>query len=363
MVGESFVCSAVGTGTGTVTTTTLSLSSTTDVWPASLGEPLATTNWLPAPGVPQGGAYNFTEPTLSHLTGMWNGMMAGISGRSVRVCEAYVPYAWPAAYEILPSEASPVALGVWGQTLVILTNAGPIAVTGGSPDSLDEAPVGFAQACVSDASVVSMTDGVVWASPDGLCFYGAGGAKVLTAGIMTREDWQALNPSSITGGLYEGRYVGFLGSGYTKNGSTVYGFIFDPANPSGLLFLGFNAACTYFDPYQDQLYLHNGTNLLKWDSGSALTVTFRSKEFFLSRPTRAAACAKVYASSYPSGGSAITFKLYVDGVLKHTQTVTSSDPFRLPGGYYATRYQIEVTSTVGVQAIYMADSIDELKGT
>jgi len=85
-----------------------------------LGEVLPTATWLPPPS------------DLKQLTAMWNGMMAGITGRSVRVCEAYVPYAWPVAYEILPADTEPVALETFGQNLVIATNGKPIIVTGGS---------------------------------------------------------------------------------------------------------------------------------------------------------------------------------------------------------------------------------------
>lgn len=56
----------------------------------------------------------------------------------------------------------------------------------------------------------------------------------------------------------------------------------------------------------------------------------------------------------------MTFKLYADDVLKHTQTVTSSEPFRLPGGYLSNIYSVEIVSALPVTRVSVAESIFEL---
>ena len=304
----------------------------------TLGEVLPTVTWVAPPA------------DLSHLTAMWNGMMAGITGKSVRVCEAYVPYAWPTKYEILPSDTTPIGLATFGQQLVIVTNGKPILVTGGSPDALDEQPIEFSQACVSDLSVVGMGFGVAWASPDGLAFVGSGGARLLTANVMTRAEWQALAPETIQGTMFEGRYYGR----YTVAGVTKM-FMFDPGNPNGIYFMDFGVDGIYVDLFQDSMYVLSGTDIQKWDSGSLLTTTFKSKLFVMPKPTQAFSCAQVRADSYP-----VTFSLYADGALVHTQTVTSNDPFRLPGGYLAREFQIQISGSTPIQSVYMAHSIAEL---
>lgn len=304
----------------------------------ALGEAMPSTTWLTPPA------------DLTWLTGMWNGMLAGISGRSVRFCEAYVPYAWPIAYDVLPPDYTPVALGVFGQTLVVLTNGMPTLVAGSSPDSLDQRPLDFLQACVAPLSTVSMGHGVAWASPDGLAYVGSGGARMLTEGVMTREDWQALNPASVIGCMVERRYLGF----YTVGG-VQKGFIIDPANPSGMYFLDFGADALYVDDLQDALYVLKGTSIQKWDAGAPLTATARSKLHRLPKPTQAFSCAEVRADAYP-----LTFKLYADGALKHTQAVASGAPFRLPGGYFAQDIQIEVVTSNPVQGVMLAHSMQEM---
>ena len=380
------------------------MTSTTDD-STYLGEVLPTTTWLMPPA------------NLKWLTGLWNGMMCGISGRSVRFCEAYTYYAWPIAYEILPSNAQPVALATYGQTLVMLTNGNPSIITGGTPDAMDESPLEFYQACIAPQSAVGVGHGVVWASPDGLCYVGSGGARLLTEGVMTRDDWQAINPSSIKGCFYERRYIGFYTVTVGSGAGSVYqkAFAFDFGNPNGLYFMDFGATAVYLDDLQDALFVSNNAVVQKWDAGVALTTTFRSKLFRMPKPVVGFGCAEVTAdwseigsgpnpassmvvgdsyrivetgttswtsigadngnvgtvfvknSSTASGTGTVgvaakhlVFNLYADGVLKHTQTVTDSTPFRLPSGYHAQTFQIEVSSTAPIQGVAVAHSMQEL---
>lgn len=315
----------------------------------TLGEILTTNFWFPAPGIPTGGLTSITEPTLSNLTAMWNGMMSGISGNSVRICEPYTPYAWPPTYEIIPPDSKPVGLGVFGQTMLVLTTGRPLLLQGSTPDGMDQRPLEMNQGCVAARSVVSMGTGVAWASEDGLCWFGQDGARVITNGIMLREDWQALVPSSIIGKMYEGMYLGSY-----DDGSGRKGFIIDPSG-GGIYFLDVGYSAMYFDSLKDQLYVLNGSNIGKWDAGTALTYRSRSKPFRQGSPINFAA-AVVVANAYP-----VTFRLYADGVLKHTQTVADRNPFRLPSGFRAFEYQIELEGTNPVQDAAIATSIEELK--
>ena len=313
----------------------------------TLGEVLATQQisvpgsaWLPAPD------------DLSHLTTLWNGMMAGISGGEVRFCEAYVPYAWPIAYDAVPPDSKAVALGVFGQALLVLTTGRPLLVQGSSPDSMDQVPLEIPQACIAPRSVASMGSGVAWASNDGLCWYGAGGPRILTAGLMTRDDWMALKPETLIGRMYEGLYLGSYNDGTGRKA-----FLIDPANPTGLYFLDVGYEAMHFDELQDQLYVLNGTNVQRWDAGELMTYTARSKTFRMPMPLNFAA-AEVTADAFP-----VTLRVVADGALKHTQTVESNSPFRLPGGFMATDWALELQGTGAVQGVAMSTSMTELKAT
>lgn len=303
----------------------------------TLGEVMPSTTWLVPPA------------DLAGLTGLWNGMMAGITGNAVRFCEAYKPYAWPLAYEVMPPDARPVALATFGQALLVLTTGKPLLVTGGTPDAMDSQPLEIAESCVSARSVVSLGHGVCWACPDGLAYYGAGGAKMVTNGLMTRDDWQAIKPETIVGGMYEGAYLGF----YTVGGVT-RGFLVDPLNPTGLYFTDVPGAALFFDDLQDQLYILDGTSIKKWDGGSALTASFRSKVFRMPRPVSFAAF-ELVADAYP-----VQLSVYADGVLRHTQSVTATNSRRLPSGFLAEQWQVALSTAGALQGFQMATSVKEL---
>lgn len=303
----------------------------------ALGEVLPTTTWLVPPA------------NLSHLKSLWNGMLAGISDNSVRFCEPYIPYAWPVAYDVVPPDAKPVGLGVFGQSLLVLTTARPVLVSGSSPESMDQQMLEIPQGCVSSQSIVSMGTGVAWASEDGLCWFGSGGARILTAGLMLREDWRALVPSSIIGKMYEGMYFGSY-----DDGSGRKGFLIDTNNPQGIFFLDTGYIAMYFDELKDQLYVLDGVAVKKWDAGSLMTVKARSKVFHNPKPINLSA-AEVLADTYP-----LTFRVYANGVLKHTQIVANNSPFRLPSGFLAQSWQLEIEGTSATQSVAIATAVAEL---
>lgn len=326
----------------------------------TIGEVLPSTTWLTAPGVPRGGAVDYTEPNLTNLTSMWNGMLAGIVGRSVRVCEAYVPYAWPMEYDVVPPDGTPVALGVFGQQLIVLTTSRPVLVTGSSPEGLDQMPIEMPQGCVSAQSAVSMGTGVAWASNDGLCWYGAGGARILTAGLMLREDWLALRPHTIIGQMYEGVY---FGSYEPAPGEARRGFMIDPAGGSGIFFQdeGFDAA--HFDELQDQLYLLRGNAIMKWEGGSSFS-SCRVRSALLRAPRAMNwSVAEVTAKAFP-----VQVTLWADGVIVFDAAIANRRPFRLPAGFMASEWQVQIelpagTAEPALQSLVLGLSMDELAAT
>ena len=315
----------------------LGTASTTDD-NRDLGEALPTNGWTPPPD------------DLTHLTALWGGMLAGISGNRVRFCEPFSAYAWPDEYDAIPPDAKPVALGVVGQQLLVLTTGRPLVLSGSGPDSMAPMPMDLPQGCVSARSVVSMGAGVAWASEDGLCWYGAGGARVLTNGVMRRDDWQALVPSSIVGKLYEGLYFGSY-----DDGSGRRGFMIDPGNPQGIYFLDTGYEGMHFDEFSDQLYVLSGASVTKWDAGTApMVCRFRSKVFRAPMPMNFA-CAEVNADAFP-----VTLRIWADGALRHTQVVRSGGAFWLPAGFLASQWQFEIEGTTAVQSVAVATSIAEL---
>lgn len=135
--------------------------------------------------------------------------------------------------------------------------------------------------------------------------------------------------------------------------------VFDPDNTAVGLTTGDDVALNVFlDILTDTLYYTDGSEIFEWEgslTGALKTFVWKSAKHRFPRLVNLGA-ASVEAESYAS----LTFKLYADGTLKHTQTVTDGEPFRLPGGYLANIYQVELTGTDTVNGVSIAETIFDL---
>lgn len=308
----------------------------------ALDEVLPTATWQPPPA----GVFG--------VTSMANGILLLFKDYDIYPSEAYVPYAYPVDYQQSVDYPIVGAKAV-GSSAIVVTTGHPYLLTGSDPSALSLIKLENPQACVSKRSLAPADGGVIYASPDGLIFVSTSGqVNNLTQGLFSRDEWQTLVPSSIDGYYHDGRYYGFY-----NNGTTQGGFVFDPTQGSGAFtFIDTYATAGYSDLLQDALYLKIGTNIVKWGAGTApMSYTWKSAIFEMTTPTNPA-CAQVVAKSYPA-----TFKLYADGVLKHTQTVANNDPFWLPSGYRARFLEVQIEGTGEVLAVHVASSPQELKNT
>lgn len=312
---------------------------TDDVLAASLGEVCPSKNW--SPPVAQ----------LSGLTIMANGIMAGFYDKDLYFSEAYRPHAWPMAYN-LQTDYPIVGIGAFGSSLLVTTTGNPYILSGTDPSGMTMTKGEFQQACVSKRSVVEMGGGVMYASPDGLVLVDGSGINLLTRSIMTKEDWQAYVPSSITASHLDGRYYAFFNTG-TRTGC----FVLDMTGDGAQFWESDQyATAAYNDIRADSLFVAHDTNICKWDSGSTdMSYVWHSKIFVLPKPENMGV-AQVYATSYP-----LTFKAYAGGALVHTHTVANDRPFKLPSGVKNKEWEIEVAGTKTINAIYLAGSAQELK--
>lgn len=287
------------------------------------------------------------------LIKLWNGMMAMISGTAVRVCEPYKPYAWPLGYE-LPLTHQGVALAVFGQRLLALTTGDAKVFVGSSPDAMDEEPTKINRACASARSVVEFNEGrdrrgVVWASEEGLCWYGEGGFRLLTEGILTPTQWKAMVPSTMVANRTGRFYIAFYNDGALK------GFVIDPEVPDGIYFLSTGFHAMYRDAVSDRLYVLDGGNIKRWEAGSSMTATFTSKLIQVPAAMNIGAL-QVVAKGYP-----VTLTLWGDGVQRYSGSVTSGDSVRPPSGWRAEEIQIQVSAAARVIAVRLAATVDDLR--
>ncbi|MDF2759551.1 MAG: hypothetical protein K0Q92_2987 [Steroidobacteraceae bacterium] len=302
-----------------------------------------------------GGATNaptWIEPpdTLKGLTSLWNGMAGGFVGKSYRLCVPNYPHAWPIEYEgVVPDTI--VGTAVFGTNWFLATTGQPRVVNGTSPGNMKDMPTDFDQACVSKRSVVSVKHGACWASNEGLCYYGAKGARILTEGFIDVDTWRALVPSSIIGAFWKGWYIGFY---YT--GSVRKGFMVSVVDPQWVIWLDQGAFGVFTDTVSGNLYLLDSAfRIRKWYSGAVQSATFKTGKVRANHETNPGA-ALVEGTTYTSA----SLKMYADGVLKHTQTLTGRTPFRLPSGYVARDFQLELTGTGPIEGVVLAEEVMDL---
>lgn len=315
--------------------------------------------------IDESGAVNTASPLLSEtwavppaglkgLKALWNGMMVAFIGKSLRFCEPFRPFAWPLEYELILDDDI-VALGRWRQQLVVLTVGQPYLVTGSNPDAMSVQLVELKQACIAKRGVVEFGHGIAWPSPDGLAYMGDGGARILTAGIALREDWQAFTPSTLVAGEYEGLYIG---SYDPAGGDPRQSFVLDPLNPSGFYFCDSPFTACYRDPIADAFYLVDGTSIKRWEAGAPLTASHESKTVRVSRATTFGFC-QVVADAFP-----VTLSIWAQGdPLLTDYSVRGPECFRLPGGFLADEWRIKTSSMGAVQAVVLAHSSAELNAS
>ncbi len=299
---------------------------------------------------------------LRGLIGLPNGFFAGFDGNEIWFSEPYRPHAWPLEYNVT-CDYPVVAIGVTGQSLLVFTERFPYIATGSSPAQMSLQKIDLEQGCVSARSVCPFMDGVVYASPDGLCMIGSGGAKVLTQEIHSRETWQAMNPASIELYQHDNRLYGF----HTVNG-VAKGFIFSPADETpAFVTTDIAATAGYNDTRLDRLFLCVGTSLVKAEEGRNAngtdkfkTYQWKSKKILLSSTTGFVFGQVIGQDFTPNGGTfGVTFKLYADGELILTHNPTDSRPFYLPP-FLADEIEIELVGTAPVFAVHLAHSMLEL---
>lgn len=312
-----------------------------DVHTQSLGEQLPQYDWVMPPS------------TLAGLRGLDNGIMVGFSLNDVCFSEPWQPHAWPVEYR-QTTDFPVVALSSFGNTVVAVTEKNPYLIIGTSPRSMSMTLLNISQGCVSKRGMVGLGDaGVAYPSPDGLILISGSGGANLTEDYFTRTEWQALAPTSFLAAVHDGKYFCAYDNGVDQGM-----FVFDPRQTEqGVVFFDIYPTAMFADHLADTLFLQIGTNIVAWEGDTTkMSYTWRSKRFRLDDPVTFSA-GLVDVIGTPTDA---VMKLYVDGSLKHTQSVTDSTPFRMPGGYMSRDFQIELSGSDTIHSVAIAEAISEL---
>lgn len=302
-----------------------------------LGEPCPTFNW------------EMPHSSLKGLVALPNGIMAGFVGNTIYFSEPNIPYAWNPEYAIVV-EYEVVGMVAFGQSIFVGTKGNPYVINGADSAGMSAIKLELNQSCVSKRSLRTIGNSVIYASPDGLVLYQNGNASVYTSGIISKADWQALSPSTINGVEFENRYYAFYSSGC---------LVFDLTSGSYTK-LDLTANAAFSDRTSDTLYILTGTSIKNASalSGTALTGSYKSRIYRFPQPVSFAWL--YFDTDTQLSASTTSVKIYRDGTLILTKSLTTNDPIRLPAGR-GTEWQVWIESNIKINWTVLTSTTDELK--
>lgn len=357
--------------------------------------------------------WNEPPDTLEGLTAMPNGMMAAFSGRDLYFCEPWRPHAWPERY-LLSTDADIVALGAVGTALIVLTTGQPYLCNGSSPDTMQMVKLEANYPCINARAVVDLGFCIVYPSHEGLVAVGGdGNVRLISANLFNRDAWLSLSPQTMVAGQLSGRYVAFYNTVYQKQRLTGALFV-DAGQTPFLIRAAEQANAVYYEISTGALHYvrPNEKDIYRLDSpeGDRHTLYWRSKQFYLSTPENFGvilveadrnltgeeikinqqAIEKAIAqnvallakgpvkgeinshmfNSVPLGGDILKPLPRLNGTLnvgviadgkKVAQISRTNIPQRLPSGFLARKWEIDVSGDVTISTITMTKTIDELK--
>jgi len=329
---------------------------------------LSSTTWDPPP------------EDLSGFAALPNGIIAGFVRNEIWFCEPFRPHAWPVSYS-LSVDFPIVGLGVIGQTLIICTQSATYACTGISPATMTLATIGSNQPCLSRGGIVSTKTGVFYPSPNGIVGVNSSGLVTVTEKLITRDKWyDLLNVNRLHGTVIGNAYYAFGVEGLgvfdeasfeptmielaDLTGSYTGAFIDVSEARAAYVVLTSDAATRsmYNDPWTGEILIVRDGNVYHHDisSGTYGQYMWRSKVFQVPFKKNMEAL-KVFFDVPDGVEDYGTIKVYANGVEVWQRALSvSGEMMRLPSGFKADFWQIEVAGRVSISSIQMATSAREL---
>lgn len=209
----------------------------------------------------------------------------------------------------------------------------------------------------SKRSMVITNSGVMWATNTGLVKLTGDAFKIETHSIMAEDDWQKWMPHHIHGEFYKGKYFGF---------NAERGFIFDIVDGHyAENYIGEASNFTeltmcpesVYKTKQNELYMSFDGKIHKWNSADTfMPYTWRSK-LNVEGGLKNFSIMKVVFSDWlrtRRSPTPVVIRYFADDKLIFTRQVSCSRPFRLPKGFDALNFMIEVEGIEKVNEIHIA---------
>lgn len=383
-----------------------------DAVPPSYVDALADTD---AASKPVYEAFEWAPPPddLTGIISVAGGFLAGFRGRELWFTPAYRPHAWPESYK-LATEDDIVALGTFGNTVVVTTKGEPYAATGSTPEVMTLTKFDKVLPCISAKGLVATSGAVLYPSYDGLVSISAAGYDIISLPYVTKDEWLVrFSPRGIRAAAYQNRYLAFFNSRF--------GFSIGFDDPStGFTDIELDGVSSVdLDRTTGQTLVTIGDRVLEWDDdrGDRLVYRWKSKPFLIPKPANFAVLqlrgdfqpvvpgwgemtpplvdllghrlndfpmnGRVGVSATPGLRSPVGFpingpgvpgqgalidtaanvRIWCDRVLFWEGIVSSEAPYRLPSGVKGPLWEIELTGKVPIYSATIATTAIGLEQT
>jgi hypothetical protein len=343
--------------------------------------------------------------------------------RDIYFSEPYRPHAWNPG-NVLTVQHPIKGLGLFGTSVAICTQGFPYIATGIRPESMVLTKAETSEPCLSSRrGVVSMDYGVFYPSQNGLLLVNQNGFQNATKDLITKEEWLGdYFPQLFIAGRYQSQYVAMYSQtkgimfapdepqaalieldGYinTPNIQTddvtgellsiADGVIYD-WNPVRGIPVVAQWECKEFDVPKP---VNFGAARIIFDSNVGVVDPGIVAEYQAWNDLRFAAAPLAPLNFAPLGvvqqfdpqdgtwpplpenkntlhfgplfavnnlgaNAEVTFELYANGKLVMIKQVINDRPFKLPGGFKATRWYFRIRTNVPVLSVKIAETGKEL---
>lgn len=354
--------------------------------------------------------FSYTPPKNGHsLCTLANGAMAMLAGNEVVLSESFMGHSWPLTNRNA-MDGTPVAMVAVGNSLIVMRADGkPRVYNVTDPSTATGSDLPTYAPCASKAGVVDAGGMALCPSYDGLYAITPSGAENITGKLYRINEWRDLHPSTFVAAIQDQVYYA---AHQTADGSPARVLAIDTAEiDRGVREVVATVSAVYCNPYDGELYVARNTNqVCLWDGDDTnrFLSSWKSVDFQFGPPVKftaaqvtadfnqivppdtsiAAANAAILAAitnvkgglgsvpmtNYPLGATNIQhvpdvtqnkvqFSLVRNGVTIFTKDVTSAKPFRVPSDRRAELWSVQVSSSVPVHTVTVAESLYELGRT
>ena len=364
---------------------------------------------------------NYDPPPdgLTNLISLADGSFAGFVGNIVYRSEPFHPNAWPAEYQI-PLDITLVGIAADRNTITAGGNGVPFTIYGSHPSNTGRSKASEIIPMLNTRGIASGNGGVFFTSRKGIFFSDGTSFTNMTSQLIDSATWDSYSPDTLTIYWYnrklfafdsttrKGFFIDFNRSQLTLSTLSTYAHT-AVSDDDGKLYvvLDDTEAFEVDDPPADIPLC-----ISEWEGSeyNYIQYTYRSRVFHLPYPTNLSALYMVidsdaydaaigsldleaenavifaagltgsygdddqtYGEGFEFGGDEmlsignvsispyVTFRLYGDGVLRSSKTISPSNTKRrLPAKYLADKIYFELSGYIPIRKVSIATSMDEL---